>query len=365
MYRMPFRKIYIFLLFLIICILGISLNVRANEQVSSKVKVIQASFGEAIVTVEKISPQIKVLPVLSCKGPDFAKAYPNYSSTLDKRAKCMTGYTEASLIKDKKSDSSISIGLIDTRLNSLRKTIAYLNNLKDLDGLSLVALPAGFVDNIKHDTAKKISMQCLSSGNTIEDEVAVGDYAAEDGQVFAEISPEQLAIIAKVRTDNRNIQKKIQDERARTGKISKGTIINLAMQSLELKKLMEKNFIPILIEDQKKDYKNMVANNDYLGLNISYKLDQNNKRVTHSIPFFIKPVASMAGISGPLVDADLSIDEVTFTTQLPDATMLKEFKESALKHIERLEGLKDQFVNSDNSLNKKLQQLEKVNYYCS
>ncbi len=325
--------------------------------------------------IEKDLSDVKISLLDACPTKNELTTYYNgnieaYKSAKLKAVQCIDGYQRATLLSAKIADIQTSLNEINQRISSLEKTSVYLNSLKDLNGLAFLAIPSGKVETKRHEYAKDIAMQCVTTNATGLKNTGVVGNLTSDGLSWFNTLPDSQSVLAEtVKAENLVIVAKIKKEIEDKGKISTGTIIDIANKSAELQKLMAKDFIPITVADFQSNYAQLMklAKPPVLTVNIGYNIDDRGEKILHEIPTAaLRLLAKLRyGITGPLVDATLGLAGVVYpVTWLPEQKMLTELRATTTNHITRLKKLRDQFQDILGSLQKKLRDLEQNNYDC-
>lgn len=365
----------------------------SGQDATRKVKVIPVDGGPSVL-VESIPPDTKSYPVISCLDQTFKDTYlgtkEKYEAFLvlkSKEATCAQGYAQAAMLSAKYVDASNSVVAITTRIASLQKVSAYLDSLKDINGLSLRAIPAGDIADTSHATAVNISVQCLkdSTGNIIASSVAVGDEQSASGQIFREVSREQSALFEELRRENAELKEQSVDKTKKV--IDKG--MDLGLFFLDVVQKVAKDFIPVLPEDLEQMYHALSKNHSYLSLDISFFLKNGKVQKSNELgkmegykglleirPFKGKQqidriakltkLLSHPTLKDPFVGVDLKLDEIIYSdVWVPEMTVSSDIKAATANHLKRYEDLKTKFEKARDGFKAELDTLKKNNYNCS
>lgn len=368
-----------------------------------KAKVIPVNGGP-LISIEPIPLEIKNTPFTTCLTPQFIETYLQtqakydaYVAKQNKQAQCASGYARATVLLSQYTDAANSVVSVDTRIASLKKVSAYLESLKDVNGLSLRAIPAGNIADNPYPTVVGISMQCLkdSAGNIIVPSVAVGDEQSAGAQVFREVSDGQSALLEQVRKDNSELKAKADQAKAgkkKAGKKKKadaGESVDLGFFVLDVVGKVAKDFIPILPEDLEQSYVAFSKNNSYLSLGLSFflkdgKVQRNNEIAwlkaymigLELIPFKgpvmkshiqkTEKLLSHPTLKDPFVEVDLKLDQITYDdVEVPETTVFSDIKAATANHLKRYEALKTQFEKARDAFKAEWDTLKGNNYNCS
>lgn len=358
-----------------------------------KAKVIPVNGGP-LVSIEPIPLEIKNTPFTTCLSPQFIETYlptqtkyDAYVATQNKQAQCTSGYARAAVLLSQYTDAANSVVAINTRIASLQKVSAYLDNLKDINGLSLRAIPAGDIADSRYQTAVNISMQCLkdSAGNIIVPSVAVGDEQSGTAQVFREISETQSALFETLSRENAEMKAQSIDKTKKV--IDKA--LDLALFFTDVIQKVAQDFMPVLPGDLEQTYQALSKNNSYLSLDISFFLKSGKVQTSDQVaqmekykgllefrPFKGKQqidriakltsLLSKPTLKDPFVGVDLKLDGVIYSdVWMPEMTVFSDIKDATANHLKRYEALKTQFDKARDAFKAELNTLEKNNYNCS
>ena len=406
---MSVSKNLIFGLFLFVFVSMNFASSASGQDATRKVKVIPVDGGPSVL-VESMPPDTKSYPAISCLDQKFKETYLGtqekneaFLALQEKEAKCATGYAQAATLSAKYVDMANSAVALTTRIASLQKVLAYLDNLTDVNGLSLRAIPAGDVAESPYPTAVNISVQCLkdSVGNIIAPRVAVGDEQSTPGQLFSEVSERQSALLEQVRKDNDELKAKADQAKAgkpkskqskanEEEKVDPGESVDLGFFFLEVVGKVAKDFMPVLPEDLEQSYGVLAKNNSYLSLDISFFLKdgevQRNSRITALKTFRkwlqakqifkddpirrarikkLEKLISHPTLQGQFVGVNLKLDQITYDdVEVPEETVLIDIKSATANHLKRYEELKEQFEKARDAVKLELDTLKKNNYNC-
>lgn len=342
---------------------------------SAKVKITRIEGQPApkiqFETVDGSQIQITDLVVGSaCITADYASRYPNYATKATQDAKCMNGYVQGNLLEQKIAGLQDSITDIERLLASLNRTKIYLDSKTNMNGASIVGIPAGIVGPAKFEKAKNVAMKCLVStaNNSVFNISAVGDHAYDSLSLFNRIPINQVTILKGVEAENAVIMSKIAQELVNTksaehpnGQLGVGFIINnIAFPIKNSIGVMKGNTIPILLDDLP-NYPDVVAQKAYLTLTV------NHLGETFVVPKVIVGALKLAGIDiDPVLEvANLGMGSAVFPgAYIPSISILNELKEAQAKHVSRFIKLRDEYRKLLSGYQSALKTLELSNYNC-
>jgi hypothetical protein len=211
-------------------------------------------------------------------------------------------------------------------------------------------------------------MKCaVTAANSSKSLWAIGTLTSDGSPWFNPLPAEQIALIRKAEADNQAVMSRLQKEKEEKNKVSINTLMDVAKKAAEMQKLMAGSLIPVTAEDLPASVIRMKPS-PVLFLSVVYNVDESGKPILHEIPSAALRAAAqfLFDVSGPLVDANLSVGGVTFDgTWLPEKKMFKELRGSVSKHIQRLTQLRQQFQGILAPLEQKIRALEKNKYGCS
>lgn len=319
-----------------------------TKAAAKQVLVVQID-NQTTVTLVKDLSGLKISDSLLCVSADYINQYysgskSKYYADKAKVAQYRTDEMQYTLLNDEIMDAQSSLNNINQRIASLEKTAAYLDSLKNLNGLTLYGIPAGHSEIKEFEYASNIAMKCLrpaAGGDRVE---TVGNLTGDYLSWFNIAPADQISVLKKFDRENRIMSQKIIKEIADNGKIGKGTIISLIGKMSDMRDTMAANAISITA-DEIKYYptpQSLSVNNSF---SINYNLDKNGKPQHHPIPGFLKLILSIAGVKdSSVVDASLSLGDITYSeVWLPEQTILKGMREDNAKQIKRFKKLQTQF----------------------
>lgn len=330
--------------------------------------------GEPRAHFETNLSGISIAPLQSCPskeelerywGNDFSK----YAGAQAKKAACMNGWMQASLLSGKIRDVGISIGEIETLLKSIEKTISYVKGLNGINGLAVVSIPSGKIEVSEHEYAKKIGMQCIVDVATqAKAPGEVGLYAVDLLDSFITVPKSQVDLFNELTKKNLEIDKAIKAELAKGKGLSIGFLANpldygLVFKLKSLQKEIAENFIPITTADYEENYKHLQRMNPppAMPMTMTYEL-KDGKPQFFDTPGFVKML---------IPDAKMAVTTITVgATSYPNSWVPEEFMKSMIlealaKHKARLLKYQSSFKVILAALEAKLKALKDNDYGCN
>ncbi len=362
---------------------------------SLKIRVTLIDSGPNI-QFDQIQPSIQITEMISCQPADYATRYPAYAEDNSKRALCLTGYVEASALIEIIADLEQSIADVNLRLASLAKTKNYLSKFSaaNLNGLSLVAIPAGVDATKQYPTANNISIMCLKDGgDIIESAAAVGNATVITNKIFESLPAIAFQKMQEARDNANKMLNLLKTFKAPTvGKVLTGFFsksasaeidANIAIvgQSLALalanQKIASDYFIAVTMDDLQTNYKGLFNSNKYIAttFNWHYDLDRKGnpiikrttektaKLTTHMLETIDKYI-SRDKIPIETTLMDITFADIQYTGKMPEADLYREFQNAIVASITRYSNLLVGYQTARNKVKADLDKIIANNYNC-
>lgn len=330
--------------------------------------------GEPRAHFETNLSGISIAPLQSCPskeelerywGNDFSK----YAGAQAKKAACMNGWMQATLLSGKIRDVGVSINEIEGLLKSIENTTAYIKGLNGINGLAVVSIPAGKIEVSKHEYAKKIGMQCIVDVATqAKAPGEVGVYAVDELDTFITVPKSQVELFAELVKKNLEIDKAIKAELAKGKGLGIGFLVNpidygLVWKLKSLQKEIAENFIPVTTDDYEQNYKHLHRMNPppAMPMTMTYEL-KNGAPQFFDTPGFVQSF---------IPDKKMAVTTITIggtsypNSWVPEAFMKSMILEALAKHKGRLLQYQSRFKVILAALEEKLKALKDNDYGCN
>ena len=308
-----------------------------------------------------------------------------YNLAMDEKAKKLVLKIERALILEQVNDVNISIARLQTRIGSLKKVLAYLGSLKQSDNVVLSSVPLGYIGKTSHDTVSTVSIKCLKTSGSLENEQAIGNKELKQNDIFIGVSPQNIkdakaleitlntmksSIDSAVKAALDNIKKlkaagKKLTEKEETQMIVKSIPkLTLLPKMLSVKKLSGRSFMPIIVEDiplYNDVWEVLPDEMDGQIMRVDFIRDnKGNKLVIGGGGWeWLNPVLSVVGFELPLYDVNLDLGSVKWPDAKIPNNFLTDLRDSSTKDIQLYEGLIKQLNSSKVNLMRRLNELSK------
>lgn len=356
--------------------------------------------GLPFVAIQPIASNIQLLSPVSCVTQDYLNRYfggssQTYLASLSKGAVCTDGYVQANTLTQEIQSVSGSIDELSGRIGALDRTLAYLNSLSGIDGLTLIAIPRGILKPTNFETATNIQKMCLqnTTDNTKTNDVAVGTRAFDAISLFNGLPANQVAVLRKLEADGQANKADLEAKMAESAKRSKDGKSNLGLEDqIDLinkldaaKQLIMANFIPLTTKDLTENYKNFILRKAYSGTSFAYVLDSNGKKQVTALPQrLVKLGAGVISFLNGIGVTKLTIPKIDFEPddklvkvaitfgdftlpngKAPEKTVLAEMKKWARAKKVEYENTRLDLMAVQTQLQKKLDALAQSGYNCN
>src|SRR3990167_8703195 len=298
-----------------------------------------------------------------------------YNLAMDEKAKKLVLKIERALILEQVNDVNISIARLQTRIGSLKQS----------DNVVLFLVLLGYIGKTSHDTVSTVSIKCLKTSGSLENEQAIGNKELKQNDIFIGVSPQNIkdakaleitlntmksSIDSAVKAALDNIKKlkaagKKLTEKEETQMIVKSIPkLTLLPKMLSVKKLSGRSFMPIIVEDiplYNDVWEVLPDEMDGQIMRVDFILDnKGNKLVIGGGGWeWLNPVLSVVGFELPLYDVNLDLGSVKWPYAKIPNNFLTDLRDSSTKDIQLYEGLIKQLNSSKVNLMRRLNELSK------
>ncbi len=368
------------------------------------VRVIQVENKPRIAELRSLFANEKQVPASQCISKEVLDRYyegniDKYDQKLAKDARCYSGYMEATVLDAKIANANTSITVLDDLLDLATKTRAALVKNKTVDGIQLLAIPAGASVITAIENATNIKMQCLKRDDVLlYSSTAIGKGGVVSDAAYVYATEKHKVTFGKIQAGIKNLNKKIQDEEDRlknaeidedgkaidkiTGKPIEGPgISELMAQAKAVIGAIKGDFLPVHADLLIKR-KDLTAAGE-LGISVTLAKDKNGglildnpaRWITTMIhAFSMIPFDDLGTVSRPYYDGSVSISagEEAFSLKIngktvvpvPEPSIYADMIATIDDKIKALGKEKAKFQANLKDAQARLLALEKKSYYC-
>ena len=376
------RRSVVLLVFILLIIAGIAVllflyNGNLRGIVPRQLTAITLTIGQQVKVLSGYATSVLLYPLAAGetqKDVSFCNLKPNgspayepsaYKALMDKRGRCLSGYMEATKLREQSGIIQGNLGTVESLLAALSMTGKELASAADY-GFSVVVIPSGTFLPKPIQYASGIQMKCVVNTSGGKSAEGIGTLQNFNASTFAISTPESVARFKALEKKIAALIKSAQDMMANG--FDAGSMWTILTKAIGLKSEMLAANIPLTPAAVQKYYRSILASGPTGDISMGINRDENNMRTecAKSIPWVVdKVLGEDVYYRGSIGIASLA-ETVGFTDVcLPTEMMVKEIQASVTAHSQRFFKMRTSLDAQLRANTAALKKLEDNNYNCN
>ena len=318
------------------------------------------------VFLQSLAAGEQVKDVLFCNlKPDGSPAYnPSaYKATMDRNAKCLSGYMEATKLREQSGVIQGNLGIVESMLSALSITGKELASAADY-GVNVTVIPSGTFLPTPVQYASNIQMKCVVNADGGKSPGGIGTVQNLNASEFKIATPASLARFKALEKKIADLVKVAQDMMANG--ISTKAIWIIATRIIGLQSEMLAASIPLSPTAVQKYYRSILASGPTGNIGIGINRDENNMKTNcdKSVHWSIKEIFSAPYYRGSIGIASLAETVGFADVCLPTTFIANKVKESVAAQSQRFFQMRTSLGQQLKANTDALKKLEDNSYNC-
>lgn len=339
-------------------------NLWGPFKAGQQVKVIPSYYPSVLLQSLAANEQQK--EVLFCNlKPDGSPAYqPSaYKARMDQNAKCLSGYMEATKLREQRGVIQGNLGTAEAMLAALSMTEKELVVADDY-GFSVINIPSGTFLPTQVQYASNIQMKCVVDGYGGKSPAGIGTVQNLNTSTFAVATPESVTRFKALEKRIAALVKNAQDMMANG--FNAVTMVKIIGGVIGLKSEMLAASIPLSPAAVQKYYRSILASGPTGSISMGINRDENNMRTDckKDIPFAVDVLLAPPYYRGSIGLSSMA-ESIGFSDVcLPTGLIVKEIKGAVVTQSQRFFKIRTSLEGQLRVNSEALKRLEDTNYNC-